>query len=140
MSKKGFTLVELLMVVIIIGILVTLAVPNYYRSVERAKGGKAKAACDAIRKAELQYRAFYDDYVAVSGSMTELETFDLPDDLVQDADDGDWTYAVTVAGDGSTMTITATRTAGPFTGSSFTMNQDGDFDTTLTIPPEWGIN
>jgi len=123
MNRKGFTLVELLMVVIIIGILVTLAVPNYYRSVERAKAGKAKAAMDAIRKAELQYRGAHDDYTAVLSP--DLEDFDLPQDLAADGDDGDWAYGVAPAGDGATMLITATRNAGPHTGDTVTMDQDG---------------
>ncbi len=140
-NKKGFTLVELLMVVIIIGILVTLAVPNYYRSVERAKGGKAKAAMDAIRKAELQYRAFNDTFVGESGSMSDLQNYDLPNDLVAAGDDADWTYGVTNTS-ASTMTVTATRKAGPYSSSSFTMDQDGTITGTgdAAVDEVWGIH
>jgi len=124
MNRKGFTLVELLMVVIIIGILVTLAVPNYYRSVERAKGGKARGGMDAIRKAELQYRGAHDIY---TNALADLETYDLPNDILDDGSDGDWTYTITTA-DETNLEVTATRDAGPYGTSTITMNQDGSVD------------
>ena len=37
MSKRGFTLIELLVVMTIIGVLLTIAVPRYFRTVERSK-------------------------------------------------------------------------------------------------------
>jgi len=133
MNRKGFTLVELLMVVIIIGILVTLAVPNYYRSVERAKAGKGKAAADAIRKAQLQYRAFQDTY---TDTIDELSDYDLPPDL-WDGTDADWTYEITVNTE-SLMDVTCTRDGGPNDTSDFVMDQDGVLDPTNS-PSEWGI-
>ncbi|MBI4845337.1 MAG: type II secretion system protein [Candidatus Omnitrophica bacterium] len=138
MDKKGFTLVELLMVVIIIGILVTLAVPNYYRSIERAKAGKAKAAMDAIRKAEIQYRAFNDEYIDLNGDMAELEPYDLPADIVDDANDSDWTYSVDGSGEDA-MLIHAERDDGPNATEELTMDQDGVMANPGAIP-EWGVN
>ena len=70
MKRKGFTLVELLMVVIIIGILVTLAVPNYYKSIERTKGAKAKANLKTIRDAETIYRNMNDTYTTILTDLT----------------------------------------------------------------------
>ena len=35
--KKGFTLIELMIVVVVIGILVAIAIPNYYSLVDKAK-------------------------------------------------------------------------------------------------------
>jgi prepilin-type N-terminal cleavage/methylation domain-containing protein len=42
-NQKGFTLVELLVVVLILGILVSIALPSYLSSVKRARGGTATA-------------------------------------------------------------------------------------------------
>jgi len=122
MNKKGFTLVELLMVVIIIGILVTLAVPNYYKTIERAKAAKAKATLDLLRKAELQYQLLYDDFTS------NLPELDLVDTAItpSTSNDNDWTYAtLATAGDPQTFVATATRTGGGGDGSTITIDQDG---------------
>ena len=50
--KKGFTLIELLIVMVIVGILVTVVLPKYNASLERARAMEAvtnlKAASDTI--------------------------------------------------------------------------------------------
>ena len=52
---KGFTLVELVIVIIIVGILSLVAVPIYKKYVEQAKVTEAKTSLDAIRKAYTLY-------------------------------------------------------------------------------------
>ena len=51
-NKKGFTLLELLVSVLIIGILTSIALPNYNRSIEKSRATEAltniKAANDAV--------------------------------------------------------------------------------------------
>ena len=43
MLKKGFTLIELMIVVIIIGILTAIAIPNFYKLVYKAKSASVIA-------------------------------------------------------------------------------------------------
>lgn len=54
MNKKAFTLIELLIVVVIIGILATLIVINYNGARERAKISKAKQDIAQLREAALR--------------------------------------------------------------------------------------
>ena len=133
MNRKGFTLVELLMVVIIIGILVTIAVPSYYKSIERAKGSKAKTSLRTITNAQVQYRALNDTYTL---NLTDLVDVDLPAEL-QNGADNDWSYeSATITLIESDITTTATRLAGPYSDSEVTMDQDG-FYINVDAVQEW---
>lgn len=47
--KRGFTLLELIVVIIIIGILATLGLTQYSRMIERARGAEARQIMGALR-------------------------------------------------------------------------------------------
>jgi type IV pilus assembly protein PilE len=50
--KKGFTLIELIVVVIILGILATLGFSQYTKVVEKGKTAEAKSILGALRSAQ----------------------------------------------------------------------------------------
>lgn len=56
-DAKGFTLMELLVVLIIVGILATLGMPQYGRTVERSRQAEAISILGALRGAQLRFAA-----------------------------------------------------------------------------------
>ena len=65
-NQAGFTLIELMIVVGIIGVLAMIAIPNYETHMARTRQSEAKVALAAIYGAE---KAFYAEYAAYAGSM-----------------------------------------------------------------------
>ena len=73
-NQKGFTLIELMIVVAIIGILSAIAIPNFMIFRLRAKTAEAKSNLGSIRTCEESYRAENDVYFAVTRYPSALAT------------------------------------------------------------------
>ena len=85
-NQGGFTLVELMIVVIIVGILAAVAIPMYQGATERAKASEAVAALGTIRGALRVYYAehgtyvnanFTDGAVVTNGNVLDVSVNDL---------------------------------------------------------------
>ncbi|HDZ76476.1 MAG TPA: prepilin-type N-terminal cleavage/methylation domain-containing protein [Candidatus Omnitrophica bacterium] len=132
-TKGGFTLLELIMVVIIIGVLAGLAIPQYINAVERAKAGKAISNLGLIRQAQHLYRADSDEYSAADSSSGWQAVLGMYVELTGVDNDLDWDYDTT-ANDESTFTVEATRTQGPYGGDFIEIDQDGISGGDWTLP------
>lgn len=113
--KKGFTLIELIMVIVIIGILMTFAAPQYMVTKERALDREAQANLGLLQAAQRVYRmehvcaatgaaTYYPDCSGSTSNLTNINT-----NLRVQLNPANWTYTVFGGGSG---TCTALRTTG----------------------------
>ena len=63
-KEKGFTLIELMIVVAILGILAAIAIPNFMRFQAKSRQSEAKTNLGAIGTTAESYRAEQDTYIA----------------------------------------------------------------------------
>ena len=72
LRRAGFTLVELMIVVAIIGILATIAIPNYLKMSAKAKQAEAKMNLGSIFVVQIAYYSENSTYAGGSAAFTNL--------------------------------------------------------------------
>ena len=117
-KRSGWTIVEVLVVTVIIGILVSFAIPSYLRSIERSQCSHAMATLRTIRQAELSYFTANQTYSL--GDFVALGLIVGAD--LGNIDDNQWTYTFT-ATNPADFTVQANRLGGAHGGTVITLNE-----------------
>ena len=123
-NRRGFTLIELMIVVVIIGILAALAIPKFIKVTGKAKVSEAKTILKEIFTLEKAYFNEHDCYVEfANGSACTQIGFDLPEGTSR------FQYQVTCTDSSADFTARATESVdvdgnGATTGY-LEMDQDG---------------
>jgi prepilin-type N-terminal cleavage/methylation domain-containing protein len=103
-KKSGFTLLEIIIVIIIVGVLASLALPRFFATVEFSKSTEALNAMNVLRQALERC------YLASAGNYTPCTIANVDVENPANAPGARFTYAFT--GQSATgFTITATRNA-----------------------------
>jgi prepilin-type N-terminal cleavage/methylation domain-containing protein len=123
-QEKGFTLLELIVVLIILGILATLGFTQYTRMVERGRTAEAKVILGTLRRAQFAYFFEYGAYgAAVSNLVVDVPTVCVTTHFFTYASDGTTSAATRCTGSGKTPNTTTAYSitlshAGVFAGTS----------------------
>ena len=116
MSKKGFSLAEILIVVVVASVLVAISVPNFLRTIDKENARQAITYLRLIRSAQKVYYSNHQTYVNCTS------TADIQTNLGIEISDGDYKFSVTGA---SSTTFTAQATKG---NSFITLTADCTWD------------
>lgn len=134
-NRKGFTLIELMVVIFIVGILAAVAIPIMRGRIDSAKWSEGKASAGSIRTAIRALIAEKGNDYGYAANITNLQDLGF---AVGDLDgkyflDGSYTFAITNGGGAAqpTYTITVTASSGtaehPTVPGSITLDDAGTF-------------
>ncbi len=131
-TRRHFTLIELMVVVIIVAVLAAVAVPLYSSQVNRAKATEAVAGLGAIRSAQRVYKSEHGTYATVAaGSISNAPTDATPGLGLDFSDNKYFNNASFATTGGATFTATCTGDNSTAPGKAdvagyvITMDQEG---------------
>jgi prepilin-type N-terminal cleavage/methylation domain-containing protein len=124
-NSKGFTLIELMIVVVIIGILAALAIPRFMRSTTKSKQSEAKQLLKQIYTMQHAYRQEYNIYACNGATGDSVNTAALATIGVDIMVSARYAYAITAGALAFTATATATGLDDDGTNDVWVIDQTG---------------
>ena len=134
-SHRGFTLIEVMIVVAIIGILAAIAIPNYSEYVTR---GRIPEATSGLSDMRVRMEQYFQDYRAYPEDCVAPTVSPLPSKNIYLATATNFTFVCSNLG-ASTYIVTA-RGTGPMSGFAYTVNQSNARTSTMSSPSTWTGN
>lgn len=126
--NKGFTIIEIIVVIIIVGVLAALAWPRGTATREKSLDREARASLALIRAAERIYRMEVGSYYPVDGT-TETNASTINTDLKLSLTEANWDYSVDNAA--SNGRARALRSGG---GRTWTLDSSGSTEDAACSP------
>jgi prepilin-type N-terminal cleavage/methylation domain-containing protein len=123
---RGFSIMEVMVVVLIMGVLISMCAPTYQLALEQSRADIAAANLRAIWAAERLYWLSNQSY---SGDLNQLETLGLVDSAVTTSTV--YVYAITAA-ESNTFSASATRADSNVWSGTFTVDQTGTISGTIS--------
>jgi len=122
-KKRSFTLIELVIVIVAIVILISIALPQYKKFLERTKVTSAKIKLNLIKKAEHMYFSMHDTY---TDDFEELAQ-EVPELNEKILGDEDWKYTIVYADDKSFLAEAERIGESEYAGYVISINETGKF-------------
>lgn len=119
----GFTLLEALITAVIVILMASIALPNFYKGKEHALGGEAKTSLRFIYMAERSYDMENKTFYPSSG--TESGLGNINTNLKIALNSNNWSFSI--LGGATTFTATASRNgAGGYLDCQYTVDENSD--------------
>lgn len=129
-NRKGFSLVELAVVVIIIGVLAAFGVPRLLKAVERSKASEAFGYLASVRSAQERYQGRQGEYASAIADL----------DMEQSAPKYYTVGTMTGGEDSWSLTLTREGASAGYGAYTVTFTEDGYDSTNSTIEAQADIN
>jgi prepilin-type N-terminal cleavage/methylation domain-containing protein len=134
LAHRGVSLMEVLVVLVVMGILISMSAPTFHRSIEQSWADIAGANLRAIWSAE---RLYWLEYRTYTSDLSELESLGLLDPTITSATTR-YIYALSSA-DASTFRATATRTGSVRWTGQLAIDQSGVLSGVIQAAGQPGI-